>query len=250
MSAKGSVEMPSKSVEPDGAPGGAAAVDRALNLLRAFRTGDQTLQLTELAQRTGLYKSTAMRLIASLEHAGMLQRLDDGRYALGSELARLHTIYTASFSLDRLVMPVLQALVDRTGESAAYNVRQPQGAGWARLCLYRVDSPNVLRDHARAGDLQPADRGAGARVLIAFGSDFDPSGLDRKARVFYEDIRRKGYCAIKGDRTPELAGIAAPVFHADGLLAGAVALSVPTYRFERRCIEPVCSAAAQLTGKL
>ena len=58
--------------DQDAAPGGVAAVDRALSLLRAFEQGEPELSLASLAQRTGLYKSTALRLIASLEHAGLL----------------------------------------------------------------------------------------------------------------------------------------------------------------------------------
>jgi len=119
----------------DAAPGGAAAVDRALSLLGAFRAGDRALPLTELAERTRLYKSTALRLLASLEHARLVQRLDDGRYALGNEVARLHAIYAASFSLDHVVLPQLRRLVQATGESAAYHVRQGQGADAVRLCL-------------------------------------------------------------------------------------------------------------------
>lgn len=146
------------------APGGAAAVDRALTLLSAFKAGDTSLGLIELAQRTQLYKSTVLRLLASLEHAHLIQKLDDGRYALGAEVARLHGVYAASFSLDKVVLPVLRQLVAITGESAAYHVRQ----GEARLCLYRVDSPHPIRDHIKAGDVLPADRGTGARILIAF----------------------------------------------------------------------------------
>ena len=66
----------------DAAPGGAAAVDRALSLLRAFQPGDEALPLAALAQRTGLYKSTALRLLASLEHASLLLRREDGRWRI------------------------------------------------------------------------------------------------------------------------------------------------------------------------
>ena len=41
---------------------GVAAVDRALAILDAFTDQDQKLSLAELAKRTGLYKSTAIRL--------------------------------------------------------------------------------------------------------------------------------------------------------------------------------------------
>ena len=65
--------MPRKSLnesvaDENAAPGGVAAVDRALSVLSAFQDGDAALSLAELAERTRLYKSTVLRLLASLEH--------------------------------------------------------------------------------------------------------------------------------------------------------------------------------------
>ena len=229
------------------APGGAAAVDRALSLLSAFQPGDEALSLAQFAQRTQLYKSTVLRLLASLEHARLIRRQEDGRYALGAEVARLHGLYAASLSLDRVVLPVLRALAAATGESAAYHVRQDQGESWVRLCQFRVDSSHVVRDHVRAGDVLSNDRGAGARVLIAFGPEAErPSGgRDRK---LYDTIRAQGSCALVGDRTAELAGISAPVFHADDRLAAALTLTMPTHRYDERHIGPVCAAARELSS--
>lgn len=227
------------------APGGAAAVDRALSLLSAFRAGDISLGLSELAERTQLYKSTVLRLLASLEHARLVQKLGDGRYALGAEVARLHGVYAASFSLDRVVLPVLRELVAATGESAAYHVRQ----GEARLCLYRVDSPHPIRDHIKAGDLLPADRGTGARILIAFGAGQLRVG-GQKDRQLYAKIREQGYYTAVGDRLAEVAGISAPVFGADGALAGALTLTMPGNRYSQRHVKPVLEAARRLTGRV
>ena len=231
--------------DANAAPGGAAAVDRALSLLAAFRAGDLALTLAELAARTQLYKSTVLRLLASLEHARLVQRLDDGRYGLGSEVARLHAIYAASFSLDRVVLPVLRDLVAATGESAAYHVRQ----GEARLCLYRVDSPHPIRDHIKAGDLLPMDRGTGARILIAF-DDRGTRARDPKDRQLHAKIREQGYFAAVGDRQAEVAGMSAPVFRADGTLAGALTLTMPSHRFDQRWIKPVLEAARRLSGQV
>lgn len=227
------------------APGGAAAVDRALSLLGAFRAGDGSLSLAELAARTRLYKSTVLRLLASLEHARLLQRLDNGSYALGSEIARLNTLYSASFSLDRVVLPVLRELVAATGESAAYHVRQ----GPARLCLYRVDSPHPVRDHIKAGDLLPLDRGTGGRVLSAFDPELAKGGraVDRQLLAA---IRERGYLAATGDRLAEVAGISAPVFRADGTIAAALTLTMPSHRYQERFIEPVLAGARRLSGRV
>jgi DNA-binding IclR family transcriptional regulator len=233
--------MPRKAAQPSladqqAAPGGAAAVDRALSLLSAFRVGEAALSLAELAERTQLYKSTALRLLASLEHARLLQKRADGRYALGAEVARLHALYAASFSLEAVVTPVLRELVAATRESAAFHVRQ----GEQRLCLYRVDSPQVLRDHIRAGDVLPLDRGVGGRVLLAFGG--------ARGRL-YEQIRRDGFAQIDGDRVADLAGISAPVFDVNGL-AGALTLTMPSHRLQARFAGAVREAARRLTQRL
>ncbi|MDW5441443.1 IclR family transcriptional regulator [Polaromonas sp. SM01] len=227
------------------APGGAAAVDRALTLLSAFKAGDTSLGLIELAQRTQLYKSTVLRLLASLEHAHLIQKLDDGRYALGAEVARLHGVYAASFSLDKVVLPVLRQLVGITGESAAYHVRQ----GEARLCLYRVDSPHPIRDHIKAGDVLPADRGTGARILIAFDAH-QARAKALKDRQLYAKIREQGYYTAVGDRLAEVAGISAPVFKADGSLAGALTLTMPVSRYDQTYVKPVLECARKLSGML
>jgi DNA-binding IclR family transcriptional regulator len=214
--------MPRKAVQPAKAeqvpaPGGAAAVDRALSLLGAFGQGDSALALAELAARTGLYKSTALRLLASLQHARLLRRLEDGRWALGAEVARLGALHTAAFSLQALVMPSLRSLVAATGESAAFHVRQ----GDERVCLHRVDSPQLLRDHIGVGDVLPLQRGSGGRVLLAY------SGARGK---LYEQIRREGVVELDSDRVPGLVGISAPVFGPAAVLVGALTLTVPASR--------------------
>jgi DNA-binding IclR family transcriptional regulator len=217
--------------------GGVAAVDRALMLLSAFRIGDKELSLATLTGRTALVKSTALRLLASLIHAGFVRRSEAGLYSLGAEITRLNGLAASSFSLEAEVMPALEKLVAKTRETAAFHVRRDD----RRVCLYRVDSPQVLRDHGRVGDLFPLDRGAGGRVLLAF------SGAKG---AMYEKIRRDGYAALVGDRVPEIAGISAPVFGANGELVGAVTLTLPTHRYKEKSIGPVREAAAAVTARL
>lgn len=227
------------------APGGAAAVDKAISLLAAFRSGDRSLGLGELAERTQLYKSTVLRAIASLEHAGLIQKLPDGRYALGSEIARLYSIYAASFSLENIVLPALQELVRQTGESAAYHVRQ----GNARLCLYRVDSPHPIRDHVRAGEVLPLYRGAGGRVLVAFDHELLEMAPSEEAGI-YRQIVEQGFCATRGDRLAEVAGISAPVFRQNHQMAGALTLTMPAHRYTDHYIEQVIRTAKALSHQM
>ena len=196
--------------------GGVAAVDRALMLLAAFREGDRSLSLIELAGRTQRVKSTALRLLASLIHFGLVQRLDDGRYALGPEVARLQSIYTASFSLEAVVMPVLRGLVDRTRESAAFHVRQ----GELRLCLYRVDSPQPIRYHVQVLGFG----GEGSRDAVRVLAD----QLGRQQR----DLRSMAITAL--ERLGPVARDAVPAleYHRDHLRAGDIERSITEQALE------------------
>jgi len=217
--------------------GGVAAVDRALTLLEAFESSDGPLSLETLATRTGLVKSTALRMLASLQHFHLVERLHDGRYVLGGGIARLNAIYAASFSLESMVVPVLTEMVRRTNETAVFYVRH----GDRRLALYRVESDQPVQSHVRVGDLVPLDHGSAGRVLAAF------SGAKGK---LYDEIRAAKVIALKGDRVADLAGIASPVFRPRGELAGALTLTMPTHRYKKTYVALVLDAARKLTEKL
>lgn len=232
--------MPRKSstlslADRNAADGGVAAVDRALSLLDAFSLDAPVLTLADIAQHTQLHKSTVLRMLASLEHGHLVLRRDDGRYVLGAGIERLHRIHTKSFSTESVVMPVLRHLVELTQESAAFHV--PQGD--QRLCLHRVDSPRPVRDHLAVGALLPLDRGAGGRVLSAW--------LDMNNPIS-QRIRSEFVVTLVGDRLPELAGVASPVFGASGELVGALTLTMPAERLEDGFDRLVLAHARELTA--
>lgn len=232
--------MPSQAVRRPPAPRPVAAVDRALAVLGAIADLGRP-SLADIARHSGLYKSTVLRLLDSLAGAGFVQRHDDGRYRLGPQIPRLAAAYEASFSLVEQVLPVLREVVAFTGESAAFHVRQ----GEARVCLYRVDSPQPLRDAVRQGEVLPLDRGSGGRVLLAFAG---------RRGTIYDAIRRDWVAALSGDRSKDLAGISAPVFGRNDELLGALTLTAPASRLaaarSRQLAPWLRRRAAGLSGAL
>jgi DNA-binding IclR family transcriptional regulator len=219
---------------------GVASADRALTVLSAFRKGDRSLSLAELAARTGLVKSTIMRLAVSLEAHGYLAREEDGSYRLDAEVLRLGIIYTQSFRMEAHVVPVLEERVARTGETAAFYVRR----GEQRLCLFRADSPHLLRMHVRVGDALPLDSSAIAQVLRAFS----PRPLPAYAAALDLPI------VTMGATDPHTGAMAMPVFGPGDALAGALALSAPVIRWTPEAVaaaRPVLAeAAAALTRRI
>lgn len=194
------------------------AVERALTILGAFRPERPRLALAELAAATGLYKSTILRLAGSLERFDYLMRGTDGTYRLGPALARLSAIYRASFELADIMRPELRRLVEATGETASFYVRD----GNRRVCLYRHNSPRAARHHLDEGAQLPLNAGASAHVLRAFT---EPDTQNAS-------LRKRGYYVSLGERDPHVAAIAVPVFDGSGAFRGALAVSGLLGRFD------------------
>ncbi|MFC1397852.1 IclR family transcriptional regulator [Acinetobacter lactucae] len=199
-------------IKPHPATSGNASADRLLTLLTAFRIGDKSLTLAELAERTELNKATIMRLIVSLEDFGFVNRLSDGRYTLASEVMRLNTIYQDALDLERHVMPCLQQLVDEIGETASFYVKH----GAYRLCQYRINSPHRLRVHVQPGEVRPMDGAACAQALRSTHEQ-----VLSRTEPFYST----------GVTEPHAAGMALPVFDAQNEVVGALLISGPSSRF-------------------
>ena len=215
------------------------AVERALSLLEAFADGSRTLSLAELAARAGLYPSTALRLAGSLQRFGYLTRGADGAWRLGPTPLRLGALYRAGYDLAAQVRPAIARLVARTGETAGFYVRE----GDRRICLFREASPRPIRLHVEEGATMPLDRGAGGHVLMAYTGGTLP---------VHERVRAAGHAISVGERDPETAAVAAPVFGEGGRLLGALAVSGPVIRLDRAAAEamvPVVTEEARVLSR-
>ncbi|SFB32294.1 transcriptional regulator, IclR family [Rhizobium sp. NFR07] len=203
---------------------GVAAVERAASLLEAFTDRDFTLSLGELARRVELDKSTVLRIARSLAKFGLLVRNDDASWRLGPKLMKLGNIYQSTFRASDIIEPLLADLVEKTGESAAVYVRE----GDERVCLFRHDSHQAIRHSARVGSTYPLDRGAPGRVILAFVG---------RAGAIYDDIRKAGFFTTSGERDPQVASLAVPIFRDGAALFGSLALTGPPARFSDEAIK-------------
>ena len=200
------------------------AVERALTILNAFAADKPELTLAELAAATGFYKSTILRLAGSLERFGYLIRREDGTFRLGPSLWRLGSIYRQQFNLGDAIRPELRRLVEATGETASFYVREKD----VRVCLFRHNSPQAARHHLDEGAQLPMDAGASAHVLLAFSGSL-------------------------GERDPHVAAVAVPVFDIAHRFRGALAISGLITRFDerkRRAALTELQASAHRLGKL
>jgi DNA-binding IclR family transcriptional regulator len=192
-----------------------AAAERALLILKCFDNPGERLSLAALAQRTELYKSTILRLTASLSFMGFIKRTTDGHYMLGPELSRLGQLALSQprSKLEDAVRPVLHRLVSATKETASFYVI----AGSRRICMFRENSLQAARHHLEEGTLHPLGRGAASQVLRAYRKE----PRDKKAR----GVRQAGWAISEGERHPDVSAVAVPILDDKEQLIGALNVS-------------------------
>lgn len=236
------------------------SVDRALDILLCFGA-ERDLGLTEIARRVALHKSTAHRMLASLERRGFVERqpLTD-RYRLGWLIVELASQVYQSDNLTSLAMAEMTRLRDAIGETISLYVR----SGQERIRVSAVEGTHPVRRAANVGKRFPLYAGASGKVLLAF-SDQDilaelhaaqsvPQDFDiAELRTQCSQIAADGYAVSIEEREAGAAAVAAPILNRQGVCVAALSISGPVDRFTAERVAhfaTACMAAANQISKI
>lgn len=241
-----------------GSPYLVPAVDRALCLLALLRVSSREMGLVELAKATGWNKSSVQKLLVTLLHHGIVERDErTKRYSLGLALAEYGRAALDKFDLRRVAKPLLQALVDVSGETAVLGVRQGD-----KVVMIDKKEPLVqIRVSPFIGTRYPITETAHGKALLAWLPDTERDQLVRAAGLaartsksitetvaYAQDLertRKRGYAEDSDEFQAGVSGVAAPVFTPTGQVVATLSLAAPTFRvsperladFGRQCGE-------------
>lgn len=240
-------------------------IDRAVRVLDVVsQNGGATL--SAIRQETSLPISTVSRILDALASHALIERAEDQRtYGLGRRFLTLSArIHHQAADLIKMGRPLLERLAAESGEDVALSRLQ----GTHAVIVDRVDGPNPLKIIDVLGQPEPLYCGAFRKVLLAYQSPewierylasirlirFTPNTIPSKAalRRELERIREQGHARSVGERLPDAAGVAAPVFGVRGALEATVFIVAPTSRFTRaripRLARLVMATARTLTA--
>src|SRR3954447_24108884 len=244
--------------------GGVQSVDRALTILEVLaRVGEAGV--TEIAADLGVHKSTAFRLVATLEaHRLVEQTTGRGRYRLGVGLLRLAGATTARLDLVQEARPVCRQLAAETGETVNIAVLSESSA----LYLDQVAGSSALQPHNWVGQHIPLHATSNGKVLLS-GLDaeqlaellgplsrYTPLTITTRARLRDEldRVREQGYAVAVDELEEGLTAVAAPIRNAHGDVVASMSVSGPTFRLSERRVETVVpqlvGAAAEVSHRL
>jgi DNA-binding IclR family transcriptional regulator len=230
-------------------------------ILRVVEEGARSF--TDVVGATGLPRSTAHRLLQSMEQHGLVTYVGGQGYRLGTRLLSLSATATRELPLRDLVQPILERLARSTGESAQLFVRDHG----RRLCVAAAQSDSELRAIVEVGAELPLTVGSAGKLFLAHASPAELKELISSAPTFTPKTptgerlerqvvaaRRQGWASSAGEREPGVGSVSAPVFAPLGALIAVVALSGPERRVGRipakRYVPAVLEAASEIERAL
>ena len=241
------------------------SIQRAFDVLGALVDGP--LGVTDVAERAGLPKSTAARLLSTLAGEGAVEQVPgESEYRLGPRLVSLAAGLAPTRSITAVARPALEELAAASGEAAGLSVADGDLVHY----IDQVATPNPVSVRDWTGSRAPLHAVSSGQVLLAFRMPaavahylsrpleaFTPRTLtDPEAvRERLRDIRRTGYAWAIEEFDEGISSVAAPLADASGEVVAALHVHGPSYRFpspgrEAELAAMVVAAAARIADGL
>ena len=202
--------------------------------------------VTELARRLGLHKSTASRLLATLQKRGLVEQDEEtGKYRLGLVVIRLAERAERTLDLRGIAMPELERLARLTHETTGLGILD----GDALLTVAQADGPNLIAVGDWTGRATPLHCVASGKVLLAALAEREVLRIVRRGLVSYTErtITSSSRCSRSwhgsggaatrprsASTSSGLNAVAAPVHDARGNVIAAVDIWGPAFRLTPR----------------
>ncbi len=238
------------------------SVDRAASLLLALGDAAGEAGVTDLARRLGLHKSTASRLLATLQRRGLVEQDGEtGKYRLGLVVIRLAERAERTLDLRSIALPELERLARATHETAGLGVLDSDQV----LFVAQADGPSLIAAGDWTGRASDLHANASGKVLLSALAEREVLRIVRRGLTRYTDrtitdleplleelarARRRGWAAAVSELEHGLNAVAAPVLDARGQVIAAVELWGPAFRLNPRRLPELAVLARETASAI
>lgn len=208
---------------------------RGLTVITAFGEGRAELNLTEVAQATGLARATARRALITLEHLGYVTA-HDRVFRLTPRVLGLGFPPLSRTSLAEIAAPHLTELSQRLHDSVSLAILTGDEIQYTG----RVSTSRIMSVHITIGTRLPAYATALGRVMLADLPEppltellpLTPRTITDPARLkaVLDRVREEGYALVDEELEEGLRSIAVPVRERGGRVVAAVNVAMHSSR--------------------
>ncbi|NIE95395.1 IclR family transcriptional regulator PobR [Acinetobacter sp. Tr-809] len=225
-----------------------AGLAKGLALLEAFGVDRQRLNVTQVAERTGISRTAARRYLKTLKYLGYLDT-DEHYYWLTYRVLRLSSSYLSSAHLPKIAQSFLNLLSAQTSLTFSLVVLDDnEVVPIARSYLPQQDNLRVSPYGMHLGNRLPAHATSTGKVLLAAQSEaaqhdwvktfglrrLTPFTITDESKFFevLKGISQADYCLSKEEHELGVIAIAVPVINAQGKAIAALNCMSQTNRVQ------------------
>jgi DNA-binding IclR family transcriptional regulator len=245
---------------PGRRPGTIQSVDRAATLLKAIADARRAPTVIELAETCKLNRSTAWRLLGTLERHGLVERDPvTQRYAVGYALMGIAAAADYE-SLTRRTRPALERLAVDTGETVGLAVAK-------RLHLVyveQIEAPQIMSVNWLGKSVPLHATSAGKAFLACLDPKERDALLDGELERFtaatvtdratleaqFDAVRRDGWCVCVGELEDALFGASAPVRGGRGRPIAVVSVWASEHRVPRDRLDAIARRTREAADEI
>ena len=240
------------------------SVDRALIVLEILaRLGEAGV--TEIASELDVHKSTASRLLSSLEDRDLVEQLQDrGKYRLGVGILRLANAVSGELDVVQQGRDICERLAADVGETVNVAVRRSRYV----VNVDQARGPSAVGTHNWVGELTPLHATSSGKVLLAampsrmrrdlLGAapltrftDRTITSVDELERQL-DAVADDEWVLSVGEFEAGLNAVAAPIRDHGGVAIAALSVSGPVYRLDEARMQeigPKIASSAAAIGR-
>lgn len=243
-------ESGSSSSQGDGAAiAPIQSVDRALQILE-FLTDAPSLGTSDIARKLGVHRSTASRLLSTLEGRDVVEQISDrGEYRLGLGLLKMAYPVSTRFDLARDGQEVCDALAEATQETSNVAILD---AGYAVTITQSAGQRMVGVAGQYVGQRAPLHASSTGKLLLAYAPPQVQAGVAEDALEKFTEatrtdfnelaeelshIRDRGWSSAVGEWEEGINALAVPVWDATHELVSVLSVTAPDFRMPERSFE-------------
>lgn len=212
-------------------------VERAVAIIEQI--SDRPTSLGEVAERLGVHKSTALRLLQTLERAGFARRDESGRYNVGTRLIGIATKALDSLDLREIARPHLT----RLNQACGHTIHLASLLDGDIVYIDKYEGRTSVRMYSRIGKTASAHAsGVGKAILCHLDrAQLDPllasiTFVPYTAKTLVTEdafraelaaVRERGYARDDGEFEEIINCVAAPIRSSNGQVRSAISISAP-----------------------
>ncbi|PIC86336.1 IclR family transcriptional regulator [Sporosarcina sp. P20a] len=236
-----------------------STVVKAISVINYLNDVSGPQGVSDISKGLGLSTTIVHRLLTTLKLEGMV--FQDPRsklYTLGTIFLDYANKILTEMPIAPVVEPWLMSLRNETGETVGFYMP----TGQMRICVLEYESQQEIRRSVGIGKRLPLHLGASGRAILAFQSS------DQQERVLgtlsvqeqnelehiLQAVRNQGYATNEEEISSNVAALSVPVFDKQQSVIGALSVSGPLFRWNRKSMEPyiasVIAASKEITDAL